>query len=113
MVKTGHLGRAGCVLLACFLGWGLPATARAQDPAFDFRGMLEKQRQQIEEQSRQLQELKERLDAVSATKVVPPEAAAAGDGKADPTAIDKYLKDHPGAGMPTGVQMGYTPNGFF
>jgi hypothetical protein len=69
----------------------------------------------IEQQQRQIQELKERLDS----------ASNAGGAQADPTKpnldegavkkiVSDYLKDNPGAGMPSSVQTGYAQgSGFF
>jgi hypothetical protein len=69
----------------------------------------------IEEQNKQIQELKQRLDAVSS----PINKASAADPAAptiDESAVKKivsdYLKENPGAGMPPSVQTGYTPGGF-
>lgn len=35
------------------------------------------------------------------------------DDKSTDTKIENYLKDHPGAGVPPGVQFGYAPSGFY
>jgi hypothetical protein len=71
----------------------------------------------IEQQNKQIQELKARLDAD------PPARPAAADG-ADPAQpnldeaavkriVGDYLKENPGAGMPPSVQTGYSPAGGF
>jgi hypothetical protein len=71
----------------------------------------------VEQQQKQIQALKERLDAVSTTPVA--QGGAADPAKnIDETAVKKivadYLKDNPGAGMPPSVQSGYsTGSGFF
>jgi hypothetical protein len=71
--------------------------------------------QRLDQQSREIQELKARLDAQPAT----PLADKAGDGaaidaKAVQNIVADYLKDHPGAGMPSGVQTGWSPSkGFY
>jgi hypothetical protein len=82
-------------------------TSRADDK--ELRDLLEQQKQQIEE-------LKHRLDAAG--------APSGKDGKGDPALpyiddtaikkiIDDYLKENPGAGMPSGVQTGFeTGRGF-
>jgi hypothetical protein len=95
-------------------------TSRAQDANADLKALLETQ-------GRQIQELQRQLDAVKAQSKgggVTPAAAAApspDDGQAakkiDDAAVKKivedYLKDKPGAGMPSGVQAGYvTGQGF-
>src|SRR6516164_1566345 len=64
----------------------------------------------IEQQNKQIQELKSRLDAVTTTRP----AAADGNDPAQPNldeaAVKKivgdYLKANPGAGMPSSVQTG-------
>ncbi len=101
---------------------------------------MELQRQQIEALKGQLDRINSRLDDGKAAEggVTPaggqaaerpagggspaegPPAPKAGaekapaglDEKAVNALIDNYLKDHPGAGMPPGVQQGYTGNGF-
>jgi hypothetical protein len=105
--RSGTLGRwaigAGVLLL---VGAG---TGRAGD--------TEELRRLVEEQGRQIQALKAQLEArAPQTENQPPagDAAKAADGKAkiDDEAVKKivsdYLKDNPGAGMPSGVQTGYT-----
>jgi hypothetical protein len=73
----------------------------------------------IEQQSKQIQELKQRLDAVTA-----PAGNGSGIDPAKPNLDDsavkkivsEYLKENPGAGMPPSVQTGYSPTpagGFF
>jgi hypothetical protein len=70
----------------------------------------------IEQQQKQIQELKERLDSASST--------AANGAEADPTKpgldesavkriVSDYLKENPGAGMPASVQTGYQNGGGF
>jgi hypothetical protein len=72
----------------------------------------------IEQQNKQIQELKERLDGVSRVSAEANGKADPADPKLDEGAVKKivadYLKDNPGAGMPSGVQTGYSPaSGFF
>jgi hypothetical protein len=101
--------------LAVTLGTGL---ARAGEEAADLRNLAEQQQQQIEE-------LRQRIAAREAARAA--EAAEAADDKdapkdagrvvIDPASVNKiiadYLKDNPGAGMPPGVQTGYsTATGF-
>jgi hypothetical protein len=50
--------------------------------------------------------------AADAKKAEDKKAPAGLDEKAVNNLIDAYLKDHPGAGMPSGVQQAYTGNGF-
>jgi hypothetical protein len=70
----------------------------------------------IEEQNKQIQELKQRLDAAGTA----PASAAADPAKPniDESAVKKivseYLKENPGAGMPPSAQTGYNQgSGFF
>jgi hypothetical protein len=77
----------------------------------DLRTLLEKQQQEI-------QELKQKLDGQAAMAEGDKEAPKdTGRVVIDPASINKiiadYLKDNPGAGMPPGVQTGYsTATGF-
>lgn len=73
-------------------------------------------RKLIEEQSRQIEALKQRLDAQPAGSAESSEAGApAAPGKyvIDAASVNKivadYLKENPGAGMPASVQTGYFP----
>lgn len=80
-------------------------------------GENEELRALIEQQNKQIQELKQRLDAVT----VPVSSSSAADPakpNIDDSAVKKivsdYLKENPGAGMPPSVQTGYGPaSGFF
>ena len=85
------------------------AAARAGDSDAELRAL-------IEQQNRQIQELKQRLDATApregeAVASDKKQGAAEGDKKLDESAVKKivadYLKDNPGAGMPPSVQTGY------
>jgi hypothetical protein len=106
---------AGAITLAVLLV-GVPARADERD---DLRTLIEQQQKQIEE-------LKRRLDALTPppngppTSLPPAAPAAANDPakpQVDPDAVKKivadYLKDNPGAGMPASVQTGFeTGKGF-
>ncbi len=71
----------------------------------------------VEEQNKQIQALKERLDAVAAGAPAKDGAADPAKGPLDESAVKKivsdYLKDNPGVGMPPSVQTGYSPEGGF
>jgi hypothetical protein len=92
---------------------GNPAAGRAGDSDAELRALIEQQNRQIQEQNRQLEELKKRLDGLSTQTTSADADAKKDDGKAktDDAAVKKivgdYLKDNPGAGMPSGVQTGY------
>jgi hypothetical protein len=85
--------------LTCALFLAAAGVSRAGDSDADLRRMLE-------EQGRQIQELKRQLQAGSA------QPAGADAPKLDDGAVKKivadYLKDNPGAGMPPSVQTGYS-----
>jgi len=99
--------------LACLgLAWCV-GVSRAGENDADLRSLVEQQQQQI-------QELKQRLDGQQAAQAAP--AAAQGNGDAAPAdngrividdaqikkIIADYLQQNPGAGMPPGVQVGYS-----
>jgi hypothetical protein len=81
----------------------LGGISRAGDNPEDLRAL-------IEQQGKQIQELKRQLDNVSTQQQVQG-TAASDSGKIDDAAVKKivsdYLKENPGAGMPSGVQTGY------
>jgi hypothetical protein len=87
--------------------------SRADDNA-DLRAL-------IEQQNKQIQELKQRLDSINTRPAAAQQdASVTPDGEKkqlDETAVKKivgdYLKDNPGAGMPSSVQTGYSPAGGF
>ncbi|HEV3256451.1 MAG TPA: hypothetical protein VG013_06170 [Gemmataceae bacterium] len=96
------------LLWAC-AAFVVPAgAARAAGTEADLRAL-------IEEQGRQIQELKRQMDASRGP------SAPAKDGGDKPVLDEKsvknlvadYLKDNPGAGMPPSVQTGYDPAGGF
>lgn len=72
---------------------------RAQDADADLRQRLQKQQQQLQELQRQISALR------SAPAAVP---AGQPDNEAVKNIVSDYLKDNPGAGMPAGVQTGYS-----
>jgi hypothetical protein len=96
-----------CALLLAAAGAG------RGDEVGDLKAQLEAQQKQIEELKRMMQQ--------SAAKPAPAAGQAAGTSAgtaADPPKIDEkevqkivenYLKDNPGAGMPAGVQTGWSP----
>jgi outer membrane murein-binding lipoprotein Lpp len=71
----------------------------------------------VEQQNKQIQALKERLDAVASADPAAKEGAADPAKALDESAVKKivsdYLKENPGAGMPPSVQTGYSPAGGF
>jgi hypothetical protein len=116
--------------------WGLAAAglltlaglAHGGDPA-DLRSLIEQQRRQLDEQQRQIEQLSKHLSDVEAKRRQAAQQQPAGDpapadgggdadkAKTDDAAVKKvvgdYLKDNPGAGMPSGVQTGFvTGQGF-
>ncbi len=92
----GWLGCAGLLALA--------GVGRAADPDANLRALVEQQGRQIEELRRQLQAVRPAGDGAA--------PQGGGEVKVDDAAVKKivadYLKDNPGAGMPSGVQTGYT-----
>lgn len=100
------------LLAAC--GVLAPATvARAGDDDAQLKKLLEQQGKQIEELQRQLDAVKAQGATQPAAAAAPADPKPAGDKKSlDDEAVKKivadYLKDKPGAGMPSGVQTGYS-----
>jgi hypothetical protein len=90
--------------------WMTAGVGRAQNSDADLRAL-------VEQQNKQIQELKHRLDAVGTAPVTQAQATDPGKPNLDETAVKKivgdYLKENPGAGMPPSVQTGYTPAGGF
>lgn len=85
-------------------------TSRAGDPDTELLKLIEQQKAQIEE-------LKQRLDAIATNPIEATGAADPTKPSMDEAAVKKivadYLKDNPGAGMPSGVQSGFeTGRGF-
>jgi hypothetical protein len=87
-----------------------PGASRAGDSEAELRRL-------IEEQQKQIQELKQRLDSMHTPAEKDPSADPAKpnlDESAVKKIVSDYLKDNPGAGMPSSVQTGYSPgSGFF
>ncbi|HLN32151.1 MAG TPA: hypothetical protein VK395_30760 [Gemmataceae bacterium] len=108
--KKPLLGVCAAVLVQTGVG-------RAEDNSTDLRTL-------VEQQNKQIQQLKERLDAVTSAPPAKDAAAAPANNPGDPAkaALDEeavkkivtdYLKANPGAGMPPSVQTGYElGNGF-
>jgi len=87
---------------------------RAQDREAELRS-------QVEQQAKQLQELQRRLDAMQTAPVSAGSTAGGGavqlgspqvDANTVKDIVRDYLKENPGAGLPSGVQTGYTNQGF-
>src|SRR5437879_4985251 len=112
MVSKTFFARLGVVLLVS-VGWAAAQRGHAQAAASDLKARPDKQSHQREEQNRQLQELKNRLDTASAAPAAPADKPAAPAPPPAPNPVETYLKEHPGAGMPNGVQVGYTPQGYY
>jgi hypothetical protein len=94
---------------------------RADDNGTELRTLVEQQGKQIEELKRQLKAVSENsAGKENAARSASSEPAAAGD-QAKPGLDDAavknivadYLKENPGAGMPPSVQTGYSPAGGF
>lgn len=93
---------AACLGVAAYAG-----TSRAEDNLDQLKAL-------VEQQGKEIQQLKQQLDAtavVPAAAAAPAKADAAPAAKIDEGAVKKivadYLKDNPGAGMPSSVQTGY------
>jgi hypothetical protein len=124
MNRIRHPGLAALLVGAAAALLGNPTAGRAGDSEAELRALIEQQNRQIQEQNRQLEQLKQRLDGLAAQQTTQADADAKKDGdkkdgakkddkpKTDDDAVKKivgdYLKDNPGAGMPSGVQLGYT-----
>jgi hypothetical protein len=90
---------------------------RAGDADVDLRALIEEQHRQLQEQARLLQQQGKQIEAlrqqiqtgIQPTAVAPQEPASS--SKIDDDAVKKivsdYLKDNPGAGMPSSVQTGF------
>src|SRR5947209_18345509 len=93
-----HLLWAGAALIAT------AGVSRADDTA-ELRALLQAQQKQI-------QELNQKLNAMQTQPVAADGAAAKPAPEVSEAAVKKivgeYLKENPGAGMPTGVQTGYS-----
>ncbi|HEV3119497.1 MAG TPA: hypothetical protein VGY58_20740, partial [Gemmataceae bacterium] len=102
--RTRFLSLGACAALLVAAG-----ASRAVDNDVELRAL-------IEQQNKQIQALKEKLDALATAPVArtnTAEPAAAVDPDAVKKIVGDYLKENPGAGMPPGVQTGYsTTTGF-
>jgi hypothetical protein len=71
----------------------------------------------LEEQQKQIEELRKRLENLATAPAANVEAGDPAKPQMDDAAVKKivadYLKDNPGAGMPPSVQTGYTAGGGF
>ena len=102
--RTRSLSLGACAALLVAAG-----ASRAGDNDGELRAL-------VEQQNKQIQALKEKLDALATAPVArtnTAEPAAAVDPDAVKKIVADYLKDNPGAGMPPSVQTGYsTTTGF-
>jgi hypothetical protein len=84
-----------------------PLTARAEDNTAELRALIEAQNKKIDALQQQVQSARVQQAAAADDK------KKDGDKPLDADAVKKivgdYLKDNPGAGMPSGVQTGYDP----
>lgn len=119
------MGRNGLSLpwkrvLGAFAGLLLAAGAGRADDLADLKGRLdalEKQNQEMRQMLQQRDAQPTLPDPGAGALMQAPSAAPGGakpvDEKTVNGIVEKYLKDHPGAGMPSGVQTGFEPgNGF-
>ncbi len=94
----------GQAILAAAVLCAATGVSRADDLA-DLKARLEAQQQQIEALKQQVQASQQaaiqKVDAKDDPKI---------DEKAVQKIVGDYLKDHPGAGMPSGVETGYSPS---
>lgn len=91
-----------CATMLLLTGAGV---ARADDNG-DLRALIEQQNRQIEELKQQVQAIRSSQPAAPTTQ--PKEGAKASlDDVAVKKIVGDYLKDNPGAGMPSGVQTGF------
>jgi hypothetical protein len=93
-----------CVLGSLFLTSLIPAGRAEDDPA--------ELRKQAIEQQKQIEDLKRRIDEKLSSGPAAPQNAndppnVAIDGEAVKKIVSDYLKENPGAGMPSGVQTGF------
>jgi hypothetical protein len=86
-------------------------TSYAGDTNEDLKALLERQGRQIQELQHQLDSLNKVTPAGGSDAATPAAGADAAkrlDDSAVKRIVEDYLKDKPGAGMPSGVQTGYT-----
>jgi hypothetical protein len=110
MSRTWLKGLRKYLLGTCAAFLVSTGVSRAQDKDADLRSLIEEQGRQIQELKKQLEEQKHY--PVTMTGGEEPKAKKKEDKKQlDEDAVKKivagYLKDNPGAGMPSGVQTGY------
>src|SRR5262249_39509266 len=126
-MRQGWLnGGRTCAALVC-LALLAPRPARAGDNDIPLKELIEQQRRRLEEQRKQFEELSEKIKELE-SQTDPPatQPASADPPKGDQKdkdaaetakinkAVSDYLKDHPGGGMPGGVQTGFgCGQGFF
>jgi hypothetical protein len=96
--------------MVAVLGSPVARTARADDGATDLRTVIEQQAKELEELKRQLDAKLAAREAQGSTDPAQP----AMDENAVKRIVSDYLKENPGAGMPPSVQTGYSQgSGFF
>src|SRR5262245_13748568 len=121
--RSAPLGKS---LLCAWAGLLAFAGAGRADDVSDLKTRLESQEKQLQELRKLLEETRRANQnelittepQTSAGAVAPKKDDKKDDKKTDEAAVnsivEKYLKDHPGAGMPSGVQTGYEDaSGFF
>jgi hypothetical protein len=86
---------------------GYGTVGAADDAANELRALVEQQARRIAEQKRKIDEIKAQLEKVGDHPADPPPAKAAPDPEAVKKVVGDYVKDNPGAGVPSGVQAGF------
>jgi hypothetical protein len=120
MFRTTTVGLGALLVGVAAALLGPTAASRAGDAEAELRALIEQQNRQIQQQNQQLEELKRRLDDLATQTTTANADAKPADkkddkkdekAKLDEDAVKKvvgdYLKDNPGAGMPSGVQTGF------
>lgn len=101
------------------LGWASVGRT-ADDEIAALRALLEQQSRALEQQGKQIEELKRQVDLAGKSDPTVPSKVEIDDSALKKIVAD-YLQENPGAGMPSGVQAGYsvapltpqiTPGGF-
>jgi hypothetical protein len=92
------------LLGCCVILFIHPCRGRAQDKDGELRAL-------IEQQGKEIQELKKQLEALKTAPGAPAATSDSAQPQIDDSAVKRivadYLKENPGAGMPPGVQTGY------
>jgi hypothetical protein len=104
MLQDWFKGRRACLVGVCAALLAGAGVSRADDKDAELRKLIEEQGKQIQELKRQLEAQQTLQTAADAKKKDCP-APVLDD--AVKKIVAQYLKDNPGAGMPNGVQTGY------